>query len=76
MKKWTGILLMALLLCLTAFAVADVAIDETNFPDGSFRSRVKQWDLNKDGALDESEIAAVTSITITGNVDSFKETLI
>jgi hypothetical protein len=37
---------------------------------------VKQWDLNKDGALDESEIAAVTSITITGNVDSFKETLI
>lgn len=40
-----------------------VAINETNFPDASFRTYVKTFDKNSDGSLSESEIAAVTEIS-------------
>ena len=39
MKKWTWMFALTLAeLCVCASAGADVAIDETNFPDENFRS--------------------------------------
>ena len=48
-----------------AFA-ADIAIDETNFPDAAFRAEVKAATFN-DGndTLTEAEIATATSINVT-----------
>ena len=65
MKKWVGVLacLLAVLLC--AFAAADVAIDETNFPDQIFRDYVKRFDRDGSGVLTEEELNAVDSIDLT-----------
>ena len=43
-------------------ASADVAIDESNFPDAAFREYVKQYDKDGDGALSIAELAAVTNM--------------
>ncbi len=52
------------------FIVEGVAINETNFPDGTFRTYVSQFDTDGDGVLSESEIAAVTEMNVpTGVVD-------
>lgn len=67
--------LSALLLCCmvltllptAALADGDVAINETNFPDSSFRGYVKEkFDKNKDDILSAEEIAAVKDIHVEG----------
>ena len=59
-------LALVLLLCLlpaaapTVAAAGDVAINETNFPDASFRSYVsEELDENGDGVLSPTEIASI-----------------
>ncbi len=65
MKKWLAVLLCGLAVLLCTAALADVTINETNFPDIYFRGFVQQkFDLDKNGVLDDAEIKAVTSITI------------
>lgn len=71
-----GMLLAALLVALLAVAAIapaaamaegteDVKIDETNFPDDTFRDYVKNnCDKNRDGYLSEEEIKAVTKIDV------------
>ncbi len=61
-KKWLSILIGVALLCLCAVALADVELNETNFPDEYFRKYVKQLDTDGDGSFSEDEIAAVTRI--------------
>ena len=66
-------MLLAALLAVAALAPAaamaegteDVKIDETNFPDDTFRDYVKNnCDKNRDGYLSEEEIKAVTKIDV------------
>ena len=60
-------LLAAALLCLLVpvLAVADVIINETNFPDDVFRGWVlTRYDKDKSGTLSESEIEYTTDIYI------------
>ena len=60
-------LLAAALLCLLVpvLAVADVIINETNFPDDVFRGWVlTRYDKDKSGTLSESEIEDTTDIYI------------
>ena len=46
---------------------AEVAIDETNFPDAVFRDYVsREFDQNKNGMLSEEEINRVTQICVDG----------
>ena len=42
MKKTFGLLLCLLMIMLCTFALADVAINEKNFPDATFRNYVNQ----------------------------------
>ena len=61
MKKRAVILGIALLILACTAALADVAIDETNFPDPEFRERIAyEFDTDKDGKLSDAEIDAVT----------------
>ena len=62
MKKITGLIICLLLATLCACALADVAIDETHFPDEQFREIVRAFDTDGDGRLSDAEIAAVTEI--------------
>ena len=41
-----------------------VTLDETNFPDPAFLDCVRAFDADGDGALSESERAAVTSLDV------------
>ena len=67
-KRFLSILLaLCMVLCLvptTAFAEGEtgVAINTTNFPDTNFRTVVENYDINKDGNLSDTEIAAVKEI--------------
>ena len=64
--KWI-ILTAVLLLCLCAGAAAQVEINETNFPDGTFRAYVtRNFDSNGDKVLSDAEIALATSIDVSG----------
>lgn len=48
----------------------DVAIDQTNFPDDVFSAYVaKQFDTNKDNVLSATEIARITSVSISSDPD-------
>ncbi len=48
-------------------AAADIAIDETNFPDENFRNYISDnFDTDIDGSLSASEIANVTKIDVDG----------
>ena len=67
MKKTIGLLFCILLTLLYAFALADVAIDENNFPDEYFRASVVRFDKNDDGSLSDDEIAAVKKIKVADN---------
>ena len=50
----------------TVSAAGEVAIDENNFPDATFREYVSnQFDTNHDTVLSESEIAAVEKIDLS-----------
>ncbi len=64
MRKWVwAMVLMAAVMCAGAAASADVAIDETNFPDDNFRSYVTQFDTDGDGAFSDEELGKVTYIS-------------
>ena len=61
MKKLSGILLALVLVCLCAAALADVKIDQKNFPDDNFRAFIQDnYDSDKNGKLSNAEIATVT----------------
>ncbi len=46
---------------------AQVAIDETNFPDELFRTYVQEnFDTDQDGSLSDAEREAVRSIDVSG----------
>jgi len=64
MKKWLGLTLSLLLICLCAFALADVEINAANFPDDNFRQYVLDagFDTDGDRILSDEELAAVTKI--------------
>ena len=58
MKKTISLLLCLLLLALCSYALADVAINETNFPDEIFRKFVSDnYDTDENESLSDSEIA-------------------
>jgi hypothetical protein len=66
-------LLSALMLLSAGTAWADVEINETNFPDASFRSWLLERDYGSDGKLTGEEIAGVTSIDVSSkNIQSLK----
>lgn len=65
----TGIAVGASLFAISSFAEASdngTAINEEIFPDDAFRAYVEQFDKDKNGSLDSTEIAAVTSIDVNG----------
>ncbi len=69
MKK--GLLYLAcmlLVLGLTALAHADVAIDETSFPDAVFRQHIldRGYDTDGNGSLSEEELKNVIAINCAG----------
>ncbi len=66
MKSKIGILLGLVLVMICAFALADVAINETNFPDENFRNVVTAFDQNGNAVLSDDEIAAVHEIDCAG----------
>ena len=45
---------------------SDVKINETNFPDETFRGFVKKFDKNSNGILSDTEVAVVTNINLSG----------
>ena len=57
--SYTNKLVLVAFLCfMPMLAMADVSIDETNFPDPYFRGYVsEQYDKNRDGILDDGEIS-------------------
>ena len=63
--KTKRLLLSLVTLLVAAVSWADVAIDETNFPDEKFRNWLKSQSYGSDGVLTDAEIAGVTSISIT-----------
>ncbi len=77
LKKTTLRVLLALALCaivclMLPFSVSasegdgSVAVNETNFPDATFRTYIAEtFDLDADGVLSPEEIAAVTKIDIS-----------
>ncbi len=55
--------MLALLLSLICVsALADVEINEDNFPDANFRTVVNGFDTDGDGTLSDTEIGNVTEI--------------
>lgn len=75
MKRFTALFLLSLFACVifAPSAWADVAINETNFPDANFRSYVSDFDTDKDGSLSDGEIAAVKeSYVIDRGISSLK----
>ena len=63
MKKGLGLAVCLLLTLLCVTALADAAINDTNFPDEKFRAYVlENCDTDGDGTLSDSEIAGVTFI--------------
>ncbi len=63
MKKTIGILLSLVLVLICAFALADVEINETNFPDEIFRNTITAaFDADGDGSLSDAEIAGITDL--------------
>jgi len=62
LKKVAGVLIAFLLILLCAVALADVAIDETHFPDAEFREFIKKYDTDGNGSFNEEEIREVRDI--------------
>ncbi len=50
--------------------IADVIIDDTNFPDDTFRDYVKIFDLDNNGVLSVDEIKKVEKINCGGSKDN------
>ena len=62
MKRKIGWLLTWVMVLICAFALADVKINEENFPDEAFRNVTTLFDKDGNGKLSDKEIAAVTAI--------------
>ncbi len=62
MKRRIGILIGLVLVLLCAYALADVEINDVNFPDEKFREAAENFDSDCDGYLSEEEIAQATAI--------------
>ena len=63
MKKERVILFictLVVLLCLVSIGLADVGIDEINFPDPVFCEYVKQFDADKNASFSDEEISKIT----------------
>ena len=63
--KTKRLLLSLITLLVAAVSWADVAINETNFPDENFRNWLKSQSYGSDGVLTDAEIAGVTSIEVS-----------
>ena len=48
------------------YDVTSILIDETNFPDESFRSYLLAQDYGQDGILTEAEIESITKVDVSG----------
>ena len=61
--KWVCLIALALSCCMV-FALADTEINETNFPDASFRQYIIEagFDTDGNGMLSEAEIGNVKKI--------------
>ena len=67
--KWVCLtVLLFVLTCCAAFALADVEINEINFPDANFRTVVNEFDTDGNGTLSEEEIGNVTQIWTSGSI--------
>ena len=62
-RKVIIVMLSLLLSLICVSALADVEINETNFPDANFRAVVAEFDTDGDGTLSEAEIENVTEIS-------------
>lgn len=76
-KLLLAMTLMLLIACIVPVAVSaaegDVAINESNFPDGTFREYVKRFDTNNDGILSQAECSNVSDISVAqSNITSLK----
>ena len=58
------ILLLGIFCISAASGEEEITIDETNFPDATFRESVEQYDTDGSGGLSQEEIDSVTSMTI------------
>ena len=66
MKKWIGLLLVLVIACAVSAALADVDINETNFPDAAFRTCVSSFDKNNDQILSPAELADAKVLDCSG----------
>ena len=74
-RRFTVLCFLSVFMCVifAPRAWADVAINETNFPDATFRSYVKDnCDTDYNGNLSDEEIAAKTDITVGGGSSNLK----
>ena len=62
MKKTLGLIVFALIVTAIFTALADIPIDEINFPDPAFREYVKQFDKDGNERFSEEEINDVETI--------------
>lgn len=64
---------MALCVLTAGTAMADVEINETNFPNKNFRNWVMEQTYGQDGVLTDEEIAGITSIEVNAKkIESLK----
>ena len=80
-NRWITMLLVLALICallpqlaLSSHAEGDIAINEANFPDGTFRSYVSDWlDRDHNGSLSTEELQACVTFDLYGqNITSLK----
>ena len=64
MKKWMILMICMMLTLLCCCALADVEINEDNFPDEEFRRWASVYDEDEDGFLSNEEISAVKRLSI------------
>ena len=58
MKKWAMGIIALVLVMICTYALADVDINDTNFPDGIFRAFIQgEFDKDQDGKLNDDEIS-------------------
>ncbi len=64
MKRTIGILLTLVLVMICAFALADVEINNTNFPDKNFRQYISGacFDTDRNGVFSDEELSNVIQI--------------
>ena len=78
MKKLIGFILGCLLfVCLCTFALADVEINGSNFPDPIFREVMKRYDTDSDNRLSDQEISLIRelSFSVGSNLDESVKSL-